>query len=159
MPIIIEGLAQMKNPVDLARISRLVVPKYPHPITQRSVRSMAIFQTDEDRRAYLQFLAEEAERFGADILVCEVEPGAGWNRQEGLGLSVAQCFFSHGAQPEGPARERSAMGRLDEEVGRFFDRGDEGKGSSDTADDPNRAAGGECCFCGLTGTFNGSGSF
>ena len=29
---------------------------------------MAIFQTDEGRRAYLQFLAEEAERFGVEIL-------------------------------------------------------------------------------------------
>ena len=53
----------------MARISRLVVPKYPHPITQRGVRSMAIFQTGEDRRAYLQFWAEEAERFGVEILV------------------------------------------------------------------------------------------
>ena len=96
----------------MARISRLVVPKYPHPITQRGVRSMAIFQTDEDRRAYLQFLAKEAERFGVEILVCGVEPGAGWNRQEGLGLSVVQCFFSHGAQQDGPARERSAIGRF-----------------------------------------------
>jgi REP element-mobilizing transposase RayT len=29
---------------------------------------MAIFQTDEDRRAYLQFLAEEAGRFELEIL-------------------------------------------------------------------------------------------
>ena len=104
----------------MARISRLVVPKYPYLITQRGVRSMAIFQTDEERRAYLQLLAEEAERFGVEILVCGVEPGSGWNRQEGLGLSVVQCFFSHGAQQEGPARERSAMGRLGEEVAEFL---------------------------------------
>ena len=149
----------MKYPVDKARISRWVVPKYPHPITQRGVRSMAIFQTDEGGRAYLQLLAEEAERFGVEILVCGVEPGAGWNRQDGLGLSGVQCFFSHGAQQEGPARERSAIGRLGEEVGRIFDGGAECQGSSDMADNPNRAAGGECCFWGLSGTFNGSGSF
>ena len=52
----------------MARISRVVVPEYPHHITQRGVRSMAIFQTDEDRRAYLQFLAEEAGRFDMEIL-------------------------------------------------------------------------------------------
>jgi putative transposase len=52
----------------MARISRVVVPEYPHHITQRGVRSMAIFQTDEDRRAYLQFLAEEAGRFELEIL-------------------------------------------------------------------------------------------
>jgi len=30
---------------------------------------MAIFQTDADRRAYLQFLSEETQRFGVEILV------------------------------------------------------------------------------------------
>ena len=53
----------------MARISRLVVPEYPHHITQRGVRSMDIFQTDEDRQAYLQFLAEESGRFDVEILV------------------------------------------------------------------------------------------
>jgi len=33
----------------MARISRVVVPEYPHHITQRGVRSMVIFQTDEER--------------------------------------------------------------------------------------------------------------
>jgi hypothetical protein len=51
-----------------------VVPKYPHPITQRGVRSMAIFPTDEDRRAYLQFFAEEAERFRGEIWFVELNP-------------------------------------------------------------------------------------
>jgi putative transposase len=53
----------------VARISRVVVPGYPHHITQRGVRSMAIFRTDEDRRDYLQFLSEETRRFGVEILV------------------------------------------------------------------------------------------
>ncbi len=53
----------------MARISRVVVPEYPHHITQRGVRSMAIFQSDEDRQCYLQFLAEAAARFGVEILV------------------------------------------------------------------------------------------
>ena len=52
----------------MARISRVVVPEYPHHVTQRGVRSMAVFQTDEDRRCYLQFLGEEAGRFGVEIL-------------------------------------------------------------------------------------------
>jgi putative transposase len=59
----------MKYPVDMAGISRVVVPKYPHHIAQRGVRSMAIFQTDENRQVYLQFLAEEAERCEGEILV------------------------------------------------------------------------------------------
>ena len=53
----------------MARIWRLVVPEYPHHVTQRGVRSMAVFQTDEDRQSYLQFLAAEAGRFEVEILV------------------------------------------------------------------------------------------
>ena len=58
----------------MARISRFFVPKYPHHVTRRGARSMAIFQTDEDRRAYLQFLAEEAGLFGVEILVWCLTP-------------------------------------------------------------------------------------
>ena len=52
----------------MARLSRIVVPGYPHHVTQRGVRSMDIFDSDEDRRAYLRFLSEEASRSGLDIL-------------------------------------------------------------------------------------------
>lgn len=52
----------------MARISRIVVPGYPHHVTQRGVRSMNIFDSDEDRRAYLTFLQVEAESSGIDIL-------------------------------------------------------------------------------------------
>ena len=52
----------------MARISRIVVPGYPHHITQRGVRSMDVFHSDEDRHAYIGFLAEEATRFNMDIL-------------------------------------------------------------------------------------------
>jgi putative transposase len=52
----------------MARFARLVVPGYPHHITQRGVRSINIFSDDEDRRNYLQFLSEEAETFGVDYI-------------------------------------------------------------------------------------------
>jgi putative transposase len=52
----------------MARISRIVAPGYPHHLTQRGVRSMSIFDTDDDRRIYLNFLSGETERFGLDIL-------------------------------------------------------------------------------------------
>jgi len=39
----------------MARISRIVVPGYPHQVTQRGVRSMDVFDSDEDRWAYLGF--------------------------------------------------------------------------------------------------------
>ena len=52
----------------MARISRLVVPDYPHHITPRGVRSMDIFNCDEDRHAYIEFMVNEGRRFGVRFL-------------------------------------------------------------------------------------------
>lgn len=52
----------------MARISRVVASGYPHHITQRGVRSIAIFQTESDRRAYLDFMSQELNRFGVEVL-------------------------------------------------------------------------------------------
>ncbi len=52
----------------MARLSRLVIPGYPHHVTQRGVRSMNIFHNDEDRLAYLEFMAKEGKRFGVTFL-------------------------------------------------------------------------------------------
>ena len=52
----------------MARLSRLVIPGYPHHVTQRGVRSMNIFNNGEDRFTYLEFMAEEAGRFGVTFL-------------------------------------------------------------------------------------------
>ncbi|WP_321390544.1 transposase [uncultured Desulfuromusa sp.] len=41
---------------------------YPHHIVQRGVRSMDIFSDDQDRLAYLQMMAEEAEFSGVTFL-------------------------------------------------------------------------------------------
>lgn len=38
----------------MARLARLVVPDYPHHITQRGVRSMDVFAGDQDRQCYLK---------------------------------------------------------------------------------------------------------
>ena len=51
----------------MARMARAVVPGYPHHVTQRGVRSMPVFFSDEDRRRYLEFLAANAERFGLEF--------------------------------------------------------------------------------------------
>jgi len=52
----------------MARLARLIVPGYPHHITQRGVRSIDIFADDEDRNTYLHCLAEEAERCGVEFM-------------------------------------------------------------------------------------------
>ncbi len=52
----------------MARLPRLVVPDYPHHVTQRGVRSMDIFSGDDERHAYLAFVAEECKRHGVEVL-------------------------------------------------------------------------------------------
>ncbi len=52
----------------MARMARIVVPGYPHHVTQRGVRSLPIFRDDEDRRSYLEFMRRETQRFQVGIL-------------------------------------------------------------------------------------------
>ena len=52
----------------MARIARVVVPGLPHHITQRGVRKMPVFFSDDDRRAYLHFLCEQGKRFGVQYI-------------------------------------------------------------------------------------------
>lgn len=52
----------------MPRISRIVAVDYPHHITQRGVRSMDIFHSDQDRERYLKFVKEEVLKCEIDIL-------------------------------------------------------------------------------------------
>lgn len=49
-------------------MARVVIPGLPHHITQRGVRRMNVFFSDEDRTEYLKHLAEQGERFGVTYL-------------------------------------------------------------------------------------------
>ena len=44
----------------MSRIARVILPGCAHHLTQRGVRSMAVFRDDEDRQLYLQLLTEQA---------------------------------------------------------------------------------------------------
>jgi len=52
----------------MARMARLVVPGLPHHVTQRGVRSIDIFDNDEDRRLYLRLMREHGARTGVRFL-------------------------------------------------------------------------------------------
>jgi len=52
----------------MARLSRIVVPDFPHHVMQRGVRSMTVFNNDDDRRRYIALLAEQCQRFRVEIL-------------------------------------------------------------------------------------------
>ena len=51
----------------MSRIARVVVPGYPHHITQRGNRRQQTFFSDSDYRAYIRFLAKEKKRAEAEI--------------------------------------------------------------------------------------------
>jgi Transposase and inactivated derivatives len=51
----------------MARIARIVVPGYPHHITQRGNRRQKAFFCDDDYRQYIDLMAEWCSRCGVDI--------------------------------------------------------------------------------------------
>jgi putative transposase len=52
----------------MARLSRVVIPEYPHHVTQRGVRSMDIFYSDRDYEIYLEFLKEYSKKFELEVI-------------------------------------------------------------------------------------------
>lgn len=77
----------------MARISRLVVPAYPHHVTQRGVRSMVVFDSDDDRRTYLAFVSEESQRYGVIILAwCLMTNHVHFIAVPSTENSLARCF-------------------------------------------------------------------
>jgi len=51
----------------MSRVARIVVPGYPHHVTQRGNRRADVFETDDDRHPYLRFLKKYGERHGLGI--------------------------------------------------------------------------------------------
>ena len=52
----------------MARIARVVVPEYPHHVTQRGNHGQDVFLCDADRNFYLKVLRDHCERHGARVL-------------------------------------------------------------------------------------------
>ncbi len=77
----------------MARLPRIVVPGYPHHVTQRGVRSLEVFHCDGDRHAYLSFLSTEAVRFDVDILAwCLMTDHVHFIAVPGRETSLARAF-------------------------------------------------------------------
>ena len=51
----------------MARLARLVVPGYPHHVTQRGVRRMTTFLSDEDYSAYIDLVAEGCQAAATEV--------------------------------------------------------------------------------------------
>jgi REP element-mobilizing transposase RayT len=52
----------------MPRLARTVAVGCAHHITQRGNNRQDVFFVDDDRRVYLELLAEQAERYGLEIL-------------------------------------------------------------------------------------------
>jgi len=52
----------------MPRLTRAVFADIPHHITQRGNRREDVFFSDEDRRAYLEWLQEYGQRQAVDVL-------------------------------------------------------------------------------------------
>ncbi len=51
----------------MSRVARVVIPGFPHHVTQRGNRRADVFETDADREAYLRFLKRYAGRYGLSV--------------------------------------------------------------------------------------------
>jgi len=51
----------------MPRVARIVVPDCPHHVTQRGNNCQDVFFVDDDRRAYLEILAEQSRKFGLTV--------------------------------------------------------------------------------------------
>ena len=51
----------------MARMARLVVPGYPHHVTQRGNRRQKTFFCEDDYRYYTELLSEYSIEFGTEI--------------------------------------------------------------------------------------------
>ena len=52
----------------MPRVARIVVPGWPHHVTQRGNNRQDVFFVDDDRRAYLTILAEQCRRYRVGML-------------------------------------------------------------------------------------------
>ncbi|MDG1306782.1 MAG: transposase [Porticoccaceae bacterium] len=51
----------------MARLARVVVPNYPHHVTQRGNRRQQTFFSDDDYKAYVDLLAEAKNKAGVEV--------------------------------------------------------------------------------------------
>jgi putative transposase len=51
----------------MPRIARVVVPKYPHHVTQRGNRRQTVFFSAEDYATYIELLANARDNAGVEI--------------------------------------------------------------------------------------------
>ena len=51
----------------MPRVARIVIPDYPHHVTQRGNNRQVVFFVDDDRVTYFGLLHEEAQKYGLAV--------------------------------------------------------------------------------------------
>ena len=80
----------------MARIARVVVPGYPHHVTQRGNRRQQTFFNNEDYESYLDLMSEWCEKYQVDIWAYCLMPNhihliAVPQTKEGLNLAIGEA--------------------------------------------------------------------
>lgn len=79
----------------MARLPRVVVPGFPHHITQRGNRRARVFDHDEARQVYLRLVAQYARRCGVEVWAyCLMDNHVHWVVVPKTATALAQCFRS-----------------------------------------------------------------
>lgn len=105
---------------DMSRQARIVIPGIPHHVTQRGNRRAAIFNTDDERRKYLQLIEHYMRRYGMRAQAyCLMDNHVHWvvtpAREGALGETFREV---HGRYGEVYNRARSTSGHVFQ--ARFF---------------------------------------
>jgi len=85
----------------MSRVARIVVPGYPHHVTQRGNRHGDVFDSDADREAYLRFLQEYSERhrlavWAYCLMTNHIHLVVVPEREESLGLALHDAHTAYG---------------------------------------------------------------
>jgi len=77
----------------MARLARVVVPGFPHHVTQRGNGRAVVFDDDQSRRTYLSMMAQYTQRCGVEVWAyCLMSNHVHWVVVPKMGISLAQCF-------------------------------------------------------------------
>jgi len=77
----------------MSRVARVVVPGFPHHVTQRGNRGANVFEVDEDREVYLRLMGKYAARHGLTVwayclMTNHIHLVAVPQREDSLGLAM-----------------------------------------------------------------------
>jgi putative transposase len=104
----------------MSRVARVVVPGFPHHVTQRGNRRADVFETDGDREAYLGYLRKYGDKHGLEVwayclMTNHIHLVAAPRRADSLGLALRDAHTVYAMHFNGRTRMTGHVWQ-----GRFF---------------------------------------